>query len=142
MTLEDEERLGQIQEVVEKSRNESPTESIIEDLGRPEKSVKFSEESSRTIHELGRIELHELGQISRTLQCHPCLKHMPAGLTFCSCGICLRPHEEQIKRIGARFQAMIVPHYLTRVSYSRGKKHGEAQWQRDHGKAMDAPRGA
>ena len=30
-------------------------------------SGRFSEESSRTIHELGNIELHELGQVSRTV---------------------------------------------------------------------------
>ena len=37
------------------------TQSIIEDLEKAEKSIKFSEESSRTIHELGNIALHELG---------------------------------------------------------------------------------
>ena len=37
--------------------------------------MKISEESSRTIHELGNVELHELGQISRTVQCQSCLKH-------------------------------------------------------------------
>ena len=104
--------------------------------------MKFSEESRRTIHELGNIELYELGQISRTVQCHSWLKHIPEGLTFCSCGICLRPDEETIQRIKARFQAMIVLFHLARLNYSRGKKHGEAHWQRDHWKAMDARRGA
>ena len=37
---------------------------------------------------------------------------------------------------------MIVPYYLARISRSRGKKHGETQWQQDHWKAMDARRGA
>ena len=59
--------MGQIQEVVETLRNGSRTKSILEDLGKPENPVKFSEESSRTIHELGNIELHELGQIPRTV---------------------------------------------------------------------------
>ena len=118
--LEDEERMGQIQEVVEKRRNGSRTKSILEDLGKPENSMKFSEDSSRTIHVLGNIELHEFGQISRTLQCHSCLKHIPEGLTFCSCGICLRLDEETIQKINARFQTLIVPCYLARVNYSRG----------------------
>ena len=61
MILEDEERLGQIQEVVGKRRNASRTESVTEDLGKPENSMKFSEESSRTNHELDNIQLHELG---------------------------------------------------------------------------------
>ena len=45
-------------------------------------------------------------------------------------------------RIKARFQALIVPCYLARVNHSRGKKHGEAQWQKHHWTAMDAQRGA
>ena len=61
-------------------------------------------------------------------------------LIFCACGICLRPDEEQIQSIKARVEAMIVPCYLARVNYSRGKRHGEAQWQRDHWRAMDARR--
>ena len=60
------------------------TKSIIEDLGMSEKSIKFSEESRRTVHELGNIELDELGQISRTVQRHSCLKHKPEGLIFCA----------------------------------------------------------
>ena len=91
---------------------------------------------------MGNIELYELGQVSSTVQCHSCLKHLSEGLTFCSCGICLRPDEENIMRIKARFQALIVPYYLARVNYSRGKKHGDTQWQQDHWKAMDARRGA
>ena len=111
-------------------------------MGNPDKSIKFSEQSSRTIHELDNIELHEPGQISRTVQCHSCLKHVQEGLIFCSCGICLRPDEEQIQSIKARVQAMTVSYYLARVNFSRGKRHGEAQWQRDHWKAMNARRGA
>ena len=63
----------------------------------------FSEESSRTIYEL---------------------KHISEGLTFCSCGICLRLEED--RRNQANFQALIVPYYLARVNHSRGEKHGEA----------------
>ena len=40
----------------------------------------FSEESRRIIHELGNLELYELGQKSRTVQCHSCYKPMPEGL--------------------------------------------------------------
>ena len=92
--LEDEERMGKVQVIVHNFRNGSRTESIIEDLGRPEKSIKFCEESSGTIHELGNIEAYELGQISRTVQCHSWLKHLPEGLIFCACGIWLRLDEK------------------------------------------------
>ena len=46
--------------------------------------------------------------------------------------------EEQIQ---TQFEAMIVPYHLARVNYSRGNRHGEAQWQKDHWKAKDAYRG-
>ena len=67
------------EKVDDKVRTGDHTKSIIEDLEKAEKSMKFSEESSRTTHELGNIELHELGQMSRTVQCHSCLKHIPEG---------------------------------------------------------------
>ena len=82
----------------------------------------FSEESRRVVHELGNSELHELGQISRTVQCQSCLMHIPEGLVFCSCGMCLRQGEEQIQRIKARFEAMMVPWCLARVNYPRGER--------------------
>ena len=69
--FEDEERMGKPKEAVEKLRNDSRTKSILEDLGKPENSMQFSEESSRATHELGNIELHELGQISRTVRAIP-----------------------------------------------------------------------
>ena len=54
--------------------------SILEDLGLPEKSIKFSEESSRIIHEMDNVELYELGEVS--VHCQSCLKHIPEGLTL------------------------------------------------------------
>ena len=94
------------------------------------------------IYEMGNVEMFELGQISMTVQCHSCLKHVPEGLKLCGCGVRLRPDEETINKIRARFQALIVPYYLTQVKRSRGKKHGEAHWQQDHHTAMDAKGGA
>ena len=85
--LKDKERMDQIQEVVGKLRKGSYTKSIREDLRQPENSLMFSEESRRIIHELGSIELHELGQTSSTIQCQSCYKHMPEGLRFRICGI-------------------------------------------------------
>ena len=101
--LEDDERMVKIKKMVDKLRTGYHTKSSTEDVGA-EKSIKFSEESSRTINELGHIELHELGQISRTVQGQSCLKHIPEGLIFCSCGLCLQPDEEQIQKFKARFE--------------------------------------
>ena len=52
--------MGKIQEAVERLRRGSRTKSILEDLGKPESSMKLSEESSRIFHEMGNIELYEL----------------------------------------------------------------------------------
>ena len=92
--LKHEERMGKSQEVVGKQRSGPP---FLEDLGKPEKSWKFSEESNRIIHEMGNVESYELGQISRAVQCRSCWKHFPEGLAFCSCGTCLRPDENNKK---------------------------------------------
>ena len=58
---------GIAQDVILEDERIGQTKSILEDLGKPENSMKFSE-SSRTIHKLANIELHELGQISRTVK--------------------------------------------------------------------------
>ena len=55
-----------------KLRSGSRTKSILEDLEKPKNSVIFSEEPSRIIHETGNIVLYELGQMTRTVQCHSC----------------------------------------------------------------------
>ena len=103
MILEDYQRRGKFKKIVDITNR---------------KSIKFTEESSRTIHELGDTELHDLGQKSRTVQCHSCLKHIPEGLIFCG----PRLDVEQIHRINSQ-----IPGF-----------HGEARWQRNHWKAMDA----
>ena len=61
VSLNDEERMGQIQEVVERLRTDSYTKSIREDPRKSEKTMIFSEESRRITHELGNLGLYELG---------------------------------------------------------------------------------
>ena len=80
--------------------------------------------------------------MSSTIQCHSCYKHMPVGLKFCICGICLRPDEDTIRKIEARLKTLIVPHYVARINRSTSNKCGESQWQRYHWKAKDATRAA
>ena len=98
-------------------------------------------------HEMGNIELFELGQISRTVQCHSCLKHLPEGLAFCSCGVCLRADEATMKRINARFfDSTLVPYppkslkgqeawrnsVATRPFQSNGCQKGRMEAQQGH----------
>ena len=98
--------------------------------------MRFREESSRIIHEMGNIELYELGQMTRTVQCYSCWKHLPEGLAFCSCGVCLRSDEATIKRIKARFQDLIVP-YRSMAKLSGNKIIGK-QWtpEEEHGNVV------
>ena len=125
---------GSNSKVVDKLRTGFHTKSIIEDFGRTGKSINFSEESSRTSHEMDNIELHMLGHIQN--HSIPILLDARAGR------IHFLLYEEQIQRIITRFEVLIVPHCQARVNYSRGKRHGEAQWQKDDWKARDAHRGA
>ena len=119
--------MGKIQEIAEKLSNGSRTKSILEDLGKPKNSMKFSEESSPITHEMGNIELYELGQISRTVQCHSCLKHLPEELTFCSCGVCLRPDE--VTKKGSKpdsklFDSTLLP--CTSASFKEKEARGDS----------------
>ena len=122
--------MTKIQELVDKFRAGYHTGSIIAEFRKRRKSNRFSEESSRTIQELGNIELYELGEISKTVQCQACLNCAPESLIYCSCGVCLMTSPEQKKRIKIQFEVMSVPYYLVRVDYSRGSKHGENTWQK------------
>ena len=86
-----------------------------------------SEESRRIIYELGNIELYELGQMSTTIQCHSCYKHMLEELKVCICGMCLRLDEDTIRKIEARFETLTVPRHCTRINRSRGTKCSASQ---------------
>ena len=119
--LQDEERMGKIQEEVEKWRKGSYPKSIREDLRKPENSMIFCEESSRIIHELGNIETV---RIRTNVQHHPVpllLQAHVGGLSR-SCGLCLRFDE-------ANVDSTLL---FSRRNRSRGKKYGETQWQEDH----------
>ena len=130
-----------INETSEKLKRFSCTKSIRDDL-KKRGDLIYSDEPSRVIHEMGNMELFALGQISKTMQCHSCLKHLPPRFRFCGCGVCLRPDEDATNGVRARFQALMVPYCLARVNRSRGKKHGNSQGQKDHWKAIDARYGA
>ena len=101
----------------------------------------FSEESSRAIYEMGNLELIELRQASSTIQCPSFLKHVPEGLNMCLCGFWLRPNQDVMNRIKARFEALTAPYYRATFQL-RGRKNGHNQWRKDHARAVDAKRGA
>ena len=139
--LKDEERMGQIQEVSGKIE-ERLTHEIYS--GRVEKTRKLNDLQRGIQPHHPWTGQHRAVRIRTNVQHHP----MPFVLQTCWkdwnsvwCGMCLRPDEETIRKIQARFQTLIVPHYLARVDRSRGKKvRWCTQWQKDHWKAVDASR--
>ena len=111
-------------------------------MGKKGKFNRFSEESKHTVQKLRNIELYELGEISKTIQCQACSKYSPDGSLCCPCGVCHMPSPEQKRKIRTQFEIMSVPYYIVRVDDSRGARHGESQWQCDHRQAKDAKRRA
>ena len=67
-----------------------------------------------------------------------CLKNQVAWFTRWSN---VDRDKDTTNRIKSRFQALLLPYHVARMG-SSGKKHGEAQWQQDHRKAINAKRGA
>ena len=85
--LEDQGRMTNIEELLEKLRTGYQTASIVTDLDKKRIFKKFSEESRDTIRKLGNIELYELGAISKTVQWQACLRCSLERLISCSCGV-------------------------------------------------------
>ena len=83
---------------------------------RSGKTRKLYENQRRIQSHHPSSSMYELEQMTRTVQCLSCWKHLLEGLAFCSCGVCLRPDEATIRRIKVRFQALIVPCCRARTS--------------------------
>ena len=139
--FEDEVQMKEINEKLVKLKSGSCPKSIRDDL--KDDNLTFGEESSRVIYEMGNMELIELRRTTDTVQSHSCLSHVPTGLKFCQCGVCLRPDEETISRIRATFQALTAPYY---VAASESLKEQEARRTKNGkttiGKQWVAKRGA
>ena len=138
--LKEEEQMKEINNKLEKFRIGSCTKFIRIDLKKKGDMI-FSEESSRVIYEMGNLELIELRQTSATTQCLSLLKCVPEGLNMCLCGFWLRPNQDTMNRIKARFEALITTYYRA-TFLSRERKHGHNQSQKDNAKAADEKRRA
>ena len=124
--LEDQGRMTQIQELVDKLRSEYQTESIVADLGKKGNFNRFSAASKRIIFNLGTIELYELGEMSKKTQCQSCSKYSVEGLLYCSCGVCLMPSLEQKRKIKSESEILSVPFYVVTTDSSRGARRGHS----------------
>ena len=85
--LEDRERTTRIRKLAH-SQNPSRTDAL----------STFSEESKRTIHSWGKIELFELGEVYAKTQCSSCAKYWPEGTLYCTCGLCSLPSDKQRRK--------------------------------------------
>ena len=103
--LEDQEGMSQIHEVGDKLRTGYQTESIINDLEKKGTSNMFSEASRRTIKELGNVELYELGEMSKTVQCATCAEDIHKKDYFIAHPVyakCLRQNREERLKLDLR----------------------------------------
>ena len=96
--------MNEVSEKLEKLKSESCTKSIRDDLSNG--TMIFSEESRRTVYEMGNVQLIELKQTSATFQCSSCLKHVLEGVNMCKFGVCLRPKQSTLDRIREAFAAL------------------------------------
>ena len=137
--------MKEINKKLEKQCIGSCTKSVRNDLSNG--NMIFTEESSRAVCEMGKMELIELIQTSATIQCPSCLKHVPEGLNMCQSGVWLRPKQSTMDRIRTAFAALkksLLPclskHFkrkekwsqptATRASKSHGcKKRSTETWQ-------------
>ena len=71
---------------------------------------------------MGNRKLIELKQISATIQCLSCLKHVPEGLNMCQCGVWHRPNQSTMDRIRTACAALKTPYYRASVSFQEESK--------------------
>ena len=108
----------EIQDLVKTPRKEYRTESVIADLSKTGEFNRFSEESKKTVQILGKIELFDLGEVSKNIQCSSCAKYWPEGLLYCICRICLMPSTEQKRKIKNQFDILSIPVYIVKKGFS------------------------
>ena len=82
LILKGQERMEKTQEVVEKLEMDHARNLFLK-IWENRKLFEVQRRIKSHDHELCNIELYELGEMSRTVQCHSCLK-IREGLTFCS----------------------------------------------------------
>ena len=130
--LEDQVRTKRILKLAHALKTHSRTGSLIKELHKNEVFNTFSDESKRTNHDLGKIELFELGEVSAKTQCASCAKNWPEGILYCTCGQCLLPSEKQTLKTKEPFDALPIPFCILKKGTSRGAQHGKPQEQHDH----------
>ena len=118
--LQDEEKMNETNEELEKLRIGSCTKSIRDDSSNG--TMIFSDETRRAIYEMSNMELIELKQTSATVQCSSCLKRVLEGVNMCQCGVWLRPNQCTMERIRIPFATLKTPYFRTTEIPPRGKK--------------------
>ena len=114
-------------------------DALITDLHKTDVFNPFSEKSKRTIHNLGKIELFELGEVSASTRCPSCAKYWTEGSLYCICGQCFLPSEKQKRMTTEKCDALSIPSCVMKMGQSRGAEHGKSQ---DHFKAHESLRHA
>ena len=77
--------MTKIQRLVGKLQDGYRTKSIMDDWSRKEHPTCSAKLQRRTVKEMGNIELFELGEISKTVQCPTCLRYSKERPVYCLC---------------------------------------------------------
>ena len=112
---------------VDKLRSEYQTESVIADW-RKETSAGHKDNSK-----IGKIELCELGEVSKKTQCPSCSKWILGERRM--------PSPEQKRKINSPFEILSTLYCIVKTDYARGARRGQSQWQYDHCKSKYTRRG-
>ena len=129
----DEERMTEMQNLVDGLQDGYRDKSIIKDLKQDGVSNAFSEESKRKLFK--RLAIASGTNLAK--ESEQCLTHSKEWTIYCGCGECLilsQEHTDEVKRI---IYILAEPLYAVKRG-RQGQRHGPEEWQYHHWKAVDA----
>ena len=98
----------------------------------------FSNNSKAMIRELGNVELFELWETFRKVQCSHCLLYWNQGIVYCTCGQFLIDSESRRKFNKLRLDALSILNYVIKKGRSHDARHGKTEVQKEYHLAWKA----
>ena len=93
---------------------------------------------SKMIRELGNVELFELCETTRKVQCYHCLLYWNQGIVYCTCGQCLIYSKSRRNFNRLRLYALSIPNYVIKKGATHGARHSKTEVQREYHLAWNA----
>ena len=127
-----------VRELVQKIECHPHREALQADLQQNNVHNPFSNHSKAMIREMGNVELFELCETIRKVQCSQCLLYWNQGVIYCTCGHLLVESESRRKSDKLRLDALSVPHYVIKMGRPHGARHGKTEEQKEYHVAFNA----